>query len=85
VSEDGRNGAVSDPVVGEDRAYRAGMREATGEVVGYGLTSIERGPAWDGPVPAAAIAQDRLAARVGVGLGTMLRRYVAGRGELGDS
>jgi hypothetical protein len=60
------------------------MRVAITEIVGYGLTSIERGPAWDGPIPAAAIAQARLAARVGVGLGTVLRRYVAGHGELGD-
>jgi hypothetical protein len=76
--------AVPDPVASEDRTYRASMREAISEVVAYGLTSIERGPEWAGPIPAAAVAQARLAARVGVGLGTVLRRYVAGHGELGD-
>lgn len=76
--------AVPGPVIGEDRAYQASMRETISEVVRYGLESIEHGPGWAGPIPAAAAAQARLAARSGVSLGTVLRRYVVGHGALGE-
>ncbi len=76
--------AVPDPVIGEDRAYQASMRETISEVVSYGLEGMEHGPGWAEPIPAAAIAQARLAARIGVSLGTVLRRYVVGHGELGE-
>jgi hypothetical protein len=76
--------AVPDQVIGEDDAYHASLRETIGEVVSYGLESIECGPGWAGPVPAAAVAQARLAARSGVSLGTVLRRYVVGHSELGE-
>jgi hypothetical protein len=76
--------AVPDPIIGEDRAYQAGVRATISEVVGYGLKTIERGPDWTEPIPAAVIAQAHLAARVGVSLGAVLRRYVVGHGELGE-
>jgi hypothetical protein len=74
---------VPDPVAGEDRVYQAGLREAIAAIVAYGLESLERGE-WSQPIPAAAAAQARLAARTGVSLGTVLRRYVVGHGVLGE-
>ncbi len=76
--------AVPDPIADNDPVYQAGVRAAITAVVAYGLESIERGPGWSGPIPQAAAAQARLAARAGVSLGTVLRRYVAGHGELGE-
>jgi hypothetical protein len=74
---------VPNPVAGEDGVYQAGLREAIAAIVAYGLESLERGE-WSQPIPAAAAAQARLAARTGVSLGTVLRRYVVGHGVLGE-
>lgn len=77
-------GAVRDPIVGRDRAYQASMRETITAVVDYCLKSIELGSGWPESIPAAAAAQARLAARTGVSVGAVLRRYVVGHGELGQ-
>jgi hypothetical protein len=76
--------AVPAPLGDKDPAYQAGVREAITALVEYSLEGIERGPGWTGPIPLAAVSQARLAARTGVSLGTVLRRYVAGHGELGE-
>lgn len=77
-------GAVHDPVVGGDRAYQASMRETITAVVDYCFKGIECGSGRPGSVPTEVGAQARLAARTGVSLGAVLRRYVVGHGELGQ-
>ncbi len=76
--------ALSDPTESEDPEYRAGLRATVAEAVDYALLSIERGEEWTGPIPAAAAAQARRAARNGVGLDTVLRRYAAGDRMVGE-
>jgi hypothetical protein len=74
--------AVSDHVGGGDAEYLAGLRATVAAVVGYGLTGIEHGEEWSGPIPSVAVAQAHLAARNGVGLETVWLRYVAGQRHL---
>jgi GGDEF-like domain/PucR C-terminal helix-turn-helix domain len=76
--------AVPDPVGDGDTEYVAGLRETVAAVVDYGLAGIEQGEGWPGPVPSAAVAQGQRAARNGVALETVLRRYVVGHTLLGD-
>jgi AcrR family transcriptional regulator len=75
---------VFDPTGRGDAEYVAGMREAVAAVVDYGLTGIEQGEESSAVVPSAAVAQARRAARGGVGLDTVLRRYIAGYAVLED-
>jgi hypothetical protein len=58
--------------------YAEGLRAAVAAGVEYGLEGIERGEQSAPPVPEALLAQARLAARSGVSLDTVLRRYFAG-------
>jgi AcrR family transcriptional regulator len=67
-----------------DPEYVAGLRAAGVAAVDYILDGIERWGASLAPVPAEATAQARRAARMGVGLETVLRRYVAGHAVLED-
>jgi hypothetical protein len=63
----------------DDPGYLAGQRAAIAELVECTLTCLER-PAGrpEPPVPLGAVMQARRAARKGVSLGTVIRRYVAG-------
>jgi len=61
-----------------DPEYVAGLRAAGVAALDYVLVGIERSGGSLEPVPVAALAQARRAARVGVGLDTVLRRYLAG-------
>jgi hypothetical protein len=76
--------AIPDSVGGRDSEYQTGMRAAIAAAVDYGLEGITHGPEWSGPIPLAAATQARRAARAGVSLGTVLRRYVAGHRRLGE-
>jgi hypothetical protein len=76
--------ALSDPTETEDAEYRAGLQATVAEVITYALLSIERGSEWDGPIPVAAAAQARRAARNGIRLDTVLRRYAAGDRLVGE-
>jgi hypothetical protein len=76
--------AVPDPVDNKSAEYQAGMRAAVLAVFDYCLEGVEGGPEWSGSIPAEAAAQARRAARYGVSLGTILRRYVTGHGRLGE-
>jgi hypothetical protein len=67
-----------------DAEYLAGLRAAVEAAVEYSLEGIERGEEWADPVPAAAVQQARRAARTGVSLDTVLRRYVVGNAFLGE-
>jgi hypothetical protein len=61
-----------------DPEYLHGLREAVAAALGYALASIELGEHRAPPVPAVLRTQARLAARNGIGLDTVMRRYFAG-------
>jgi hypothetical protein len=70
--------ALSGGVANEDAEYLEGLRAAIAAGVEYGLALIEHEEGWSGPIPAEAATQARRAARYGVSLDTVLRRYAAG-------
>jgi AcrR family transcriptional regulator len=61
-----------------DPEYVEGLRAAGVAALDYILTGVERSGESLAPVPVAVMEQARRAARVGVGLETVLRRYLAG-------
>jgi hypothetical protein len=67
-----------------DPLYREGLGSAVAIALDYALETIERGEGRALPPPPALLAQARMAARSGIGLDTVLRRYQAGYGLLGD-
>jgi hypothetical protein len=75
---------LSEPAEIDDPEYRAGLRATVVEAVDYALSGIEHGEDWSGSIPSAAAAQARLAARSGVRLDTVLRRYAAGDRLVGE-
>jgi PucR-like helix-turn-helix protein/diguanylate cyclase with GGDEF domain len=68
---------LADPV-GFDSVYVAGLRSAVSGAVFYGIEGIEHGADWPISIPPAAARQARRAAREGVDLDLVLRRYAAG-------
>jgi hypothetical protein len=76
--------AVSDPGEIRDPEYGLGLAEAVGEAIDYAIASIEAGGREPPPIPASLLTQARAAARNGVPLDTVLRRYSAGYTLLGD-
>ena len=72
------------PAGAQDAEYVAGLRATVAATVDYALQGIERGEGWAGPTPALASEQARRAARAGVSLETVLRRYVLGSALLGE-
>jgi hypothetical protein len=76
--------AISDPREAGDPQYAEGLRVAVSAALEYGLVTIERGEDRAPPIPTPLLAQARLAARHGIGLDTVLRRYFAGYTLLGD-
>jgi hypothetical protein len=76
--------AMSEPVGDEDAEYVTGLRAAVTAAVDLSFTGIEHGEEWSGPPPQAAAAQARRAARYGVSLDTVLRRYAAGERLIAD-
>jgi hypothetical protein len=78
-----REGAAS-PAGNSDAEYIAGLRMAVSAAVEHALSGIESGHDGDGAIPSEALAQARRAARVGVSVDTVLRRYVIGSNVLGD-
>jgi DNA-binding PucR family transcriptional regulator len=76
--------AISDPREAADPQYAEGLRVAVSSALQYGLLSIERGEDRAPPIPTPLLAQARLAARHGISLDTVLRRYFAGYTLLGD-
>ncbi len=69
---------VSDPTFLEDPEYVAGLRAAVSAALNYGIAGIEAGTENPPPVPSDLGSQARFAARNGVPLDTVLRRYFAG-------
>jgi PucR C-terminal helix-turn-helix domain/GGDEF-like domain len=78
VSALARTAAASDP------EYAAGLRAAIAAGIDHAIDAIGRGGTVAAPIPAAMTEQARLAARSGVGLDTVLRRYLAGHAMIGD-
>lgn len=62
----------------EDPSYAMGLRQAVAAAMDYGLAGAEQVKARDEALPRASAAQARRAAQAGVGLDTVLRRYMAG-------
>lgn len=78
-----RVSAISDPAEITDSAYVDGLHRAIATAIEYALEAIERGSGHEAPVPDPLLTQARLAARVGVGLDAVLRRYFAGYALIG--
>ena len=76
--------AISDPGETTDPDYVVGLRAAVGAAVDYGLAVIDLGEERAPSPPPALLAQARMAARNGIGLDTVLRRYCAGNALLVD-
>jgi hypothetical protein len=76
--------SVSDPSEASDPEYVEGLPAAVTAGFEYGLAGIECGEKRSPQIPAALLTQARLAARNGVSLDTVLRRYFAGYTLLGD-
>lgn len=70
--------AIADPVEIADPEYAAGLKRAVGDALEYGVAALDRGDERSFPIPATLLAQAGLAARNGVSLDTVLRRYFAG-------
>jgi PucR C-terminal helix-turn-helix domain/GGDEF-like domain len=76
---------VYSTVGNDDAEYVAGLRMAVVAAVEHGISGIELGEAdGAGSIPSGAMNQARRAARAGVSLDTVLRRYVLGSTLLGD-
>jgi hypothetical protein len=67
-----------------DPEYSVGLRNAVRAAVTYGLIALEQGDRRQEPIPTELLSQASRAARAGIGLDTVLRRYVAGHALLGD-
>ncbi|HVY77310.1 MAG TPA: helix-turn-helix domain-containing protein, partial [Solirubrobacterales bacterium] len=76
--------AIAGPVEAADPAYAIGLRLAVGAAIEYGLEALERTSGGPAPIPIPLLGQARLAARNGVDLAVVLRRYMAGFSLLED-
>ncbi len=76
--------AVPDSAQDGESEYVQGLRTAVGAAVEFGLTGIAQGEGDPPPIPREAVAQARRAARSGVSLEAVLRRYIAGHALLWD-
>lgn len=76
--------AVSEPPSTSGPEYTEGLRASVSAALDYGLEGIARGEQSTPAVPDILLAQARLAARSGVSLDTVLRRYFAGYTLLED-
>jgi len=87
-----RRGEIEDAIVtrihsissGGDEEWLAGVRATVATALDHAILVIERGEGSPLPVPVQVLAQTRLAARSGISLDTVLRRYFAGYTLLGD-
>lgn len=75
--------AIADPKEVKDPSYVEGLKSALAAALEYGFGGIERGEERAPPVPIPLLCQARMAARSGVDLDIVLRRYLAGYTVLG--
>jgi hypothetical protein len=73
---------VSDPASVDDPAYVVGLRRTVAAAISYAIAAIADHD--ETPPPPQLLSQARHAARCGVPLDTVLRRYLAGHALLGD-
>lgn len=76
--------ALSEAEGGGDPEYAAGLRATVTKSLDFVLANMGRGEEWSEQIPAVAAEQARRAARSGVKLDTVLRRYATGDRVLGD-
>jgi hypothetical protein len=76
--------AIADPREVADPTYLHSLNGALTTALEYVLAVIELGERRAPGIPPALLAEARLAARAGVALDTVLRRYIAGNALLGD-
>lgn len=76
--------SVADPSERLDPEYTNGLRAAVSAALEYGIEAVERSEDRPAPIPTVLLSQARLAARHGIKLETVLRRYLAGYTLLGD-
>ena len=76
--------AIADPREAADPEYALGLKAAVAAALDFGLKAIEGGEERAPLPPAVALTQARIAARNGVPLDTVLRRYFAGYTLLND-
>jgi PucR-like helix-turn-helix protein len=76
---------IEDPTEVGEQSYIDGLRRAVSAALDYGFAAIEDGRNRRAPpVPAELLAQARLAARTGVSVDTVLRRYCSGNTLFSD-
>lgn len=78
-----RVSSVGGPTDSGDPGYGEGLRATVSAVLEYGLAAFENCDEHS-PLPAVVLTQARTAARTGVSLDVVLRRYFAGYTLLGD-
>jgi PucR C-terminal helix-turn-helix domain/GGDEF-like domain len=76
--------SLADPAEIGDPSYTAGLREAVSVAIDYALHAVLEPGGKEVPIPPTLFVQAREAARNGVSLDTVLRRYCAGYTLLGD-
>jgi hypothetical protein len=79
-----RIAAIADPAAAPDPSYLIGLRAALAAALDYGFAALAAPEREPPPVPVELLAQARLAARNGVSLNAVLRRYAAGHSLLAD-
>ncbi|MGN6372273.1 MAG: PucR family transcriptional regulator [Solirubrobacteraceae bacterium] len=75
---------VSDSSDDNDAEYLSGLRSAVAAAIEFGLSGLEQGLGHPASIPAETLMQARLAARSGVSLDAVLRRYLVGHALLWD-
>jgi hypothetical protein len=76
--------AVADSGQTSNPEYVEGLRETVSAGLDYAIEALDRSPGDPAPTPSLLLNQARLAARHGVELATVLRRYLAGHTLLAD-
>lgn len=76
--------SVADPAEVADPEYVAGLHAAVRTAILHGLTVHDGERSGSEPIPPALLTQARAAARIGVSLDVVLRRYFAGYTALGE-
>lgn len=79
-----RVSAISDPSSVGDPSYGDGLRAALSAAIEFGLAGVESAGSSLAAAPVPLLAQARLAARNGIALEVVMRRYFAGYTLLGD-
>ena len=78
-----RVNAIADSSEAADPTYVEGLKGAVTAALDYALGTIDHSGEREPPVPVTLLAQARMAARSGVSLDTVLRRYFTGYSLLG--